>query len=68
MAKEEFTMVEGTLAPEKKGGDSATIQIRSTDVERLQKVYGDRLKVKGQPASKKAEPAQNKKRTTRARA
>jgi hypothetical protein len=64
MAKEKVTMVEGTLAPEKKGGDSATIQIRSTDVERFKKVYGDRLTVKGQPEAKKAPPAKNKARNT----
>lgn len=78
MAKEKVTMVEGTLAPEKKGGDSATIQIRSTDVERFKKVYGARLSFKGkkaaapkaptpetpEPEAKKAPPAKNKARSS----
>jgi hypothetical protein len=69
MAKEKITMVEATLAPEKKGADSTTIQLRSSDVDRMKKVYGDRLTVKGkvsaesEPEAKKAPAAKNKART-----
>lgn len=62
MAKEPFTMVEATLKND--NGEDGVIQIRSTDVERMKKALGDRLKVKGGAQAKKAPPAKNKARSS----
>jgi hypothetical protein len=61
MAKEPFTMVELDLEPDHNGKDGGTIQVRSTDLERMKKALGDRVKGAG---AKKAPPAKNKARNT----
>lgn len=65
MAKEAFTMVEVDLEPDHNGKDGGTIQIRSTDLDRMKKQLGSRIKAtRGEAGAKKAPPAKNKARAT----
>lgn len=70
MAEDSVKMVEATLRND--NGENGTIQIRSTDVERMKKVYGDRLTLKKAPAAKnkkvESESTENKSTTKKSSA